>query len=405
MFEERIKYCKAFIFYLFKRFAQNRCSSIAAELTVTSLLALVPLSTVIFALLALIPSFQSLAEGLQTLLFKYFVPGTGETVQHYINEFVGKARDLSGVGTLMLFITALLMMRTIDNSFNKIWHVKSNQSMVRTLLVYWAVLTLGPILVGSSLLITSYIQSLPMISDVVSEHGRGVTLALPFLMENLAFSVMFFVIPNQKIKLLHAIFSGTVTAILFEIAKSCFAIFVSSFSTYQVIFGALAAVPLFLIWIYLCWGIVLLGAEFCHALGAFELPQTHSRSHPFVEVVNLLLLLAKFQKQGKRLTDADLNQVLEKGQRSISRIWIEKMVSYGLVCKAQDQTYCLVGSADKIDYWSIYQIVDRHLPSPENLEKAPLPETTKKHLISFIKQVEAGFSGHLVVEHRQEKPD
>ena len=335
--------------YVFERFSRNRCSSIAAELTVTSLLALVPLTTVIFALLASIPSFQELGEQMQTLVFKYFVPGTGDTVKSYINEFVGKARGLSGIGTLMLLITALLLMRTIDSSFNKIWRADSKPSLVRTFLVYWAVLTLGPILLGSSLLITSYIQSLPFISDVVSSKSFSLGLWLPFAMAALAFTVMFYVIPNRRIPIKHAIFSGLITALLFELAKSGFAIFVTSFSTYQFIFGALAALPLFLIWIYLCWSIVLLGAELCHGLDTFELSVNQKTQHPFIDVVSLLITLSKFQKAGRMLTEGELLSSSKQGMRAINIDIIEKLVTANIVSKGQDQSYCLVISACCLD--------------------------------------------------------
>ena len=397
MLEERIKYLLAFISFVFKRYSQNRCSSIAAELTVTSLLALVPLTAVVFALLAFIPSFQNLGEQLQTLLFQYFVPSTGETVQTYINEFVGKARGLSGVGSLMLIITALLLMRTIDSSFNKIWHVQSNKSLVRTFLVYWAVLTLGPILLGSSLLITSYIQSLPMISNVVSDYGQWMTLWLPFVMATVAFSVMFYVIPNRKIPVYHALGSGLLTATLFEVAKWAFGVFVSSFSTYQLIFGALASVPLFLIWIYLSWGIVLLGAEFCHGLEAFEVSVESEIEHPFIEVVTMILLLAQVQQAGQTLDEAALNEQSQSGKRAVNFDWLEKLVEAGVVAKCQDQSYCLVKAADQIDYMVIFKVAGRLFPSKEQIQLSDLPTATKSSLSKLGEELKTRLSGHLVV--------
>ncbi|MCW8879642.1 MAG: YihY family inner membrane protein [Kangiellaceae bacterium] len=400
--EERIKYLKAFIPFVFRQYSQDRCSSIAAELTVTSLLALVPLTSVIFALLAFIPSFQEMGEQLQTLLFKYFVPGTGETVQGYINEFVGKARGLSGVGSLMLLVTALLMMRTIDSSFNKIWHAKSNKSFLRTFLVYWAVLTLGPILLGSSLLITSYLKSLPIISDVVEEHGRWFTLWLPALMAALAFSVIYYVIPNRRVPISHAVISGAVTAVLFEVAKFFFGVFVTSFSTYQIIFGALAAVPLFLIWIYLSWGIVLLGAELCHGLEAFELYSERNREHPFIELTGLLILLSEFQHQGKSLDEGQLKLISKKGKREVNVEWLEKLIEEGIVVKTQDQAYCLQKSAEKLDLQMIYQVSGNCYPSEQAVDDSQLPELTKKDIKYFVQRLEKALSGHLVIEHRQD---
>ena len=397
MLEERIKYILAFISFVFNRYGQNRCSSIAAELTVTSLLALVPLTAVVFALLAFIPSFQELGEQLQTIIFQYFVPSTGETVQSYINEFVGKAKGLSGVGTLMLFVTALLLMRTIDTSFNKIWHVKTNKSLVRTLLVYWAVLTLGPVLLGSSLLITSYVKSLPFISSVVTDYGQWMTLWLPFLMACLAFSVMFYVIPNRKIPVSHAFGAGFLTAGFFEVAKWCFGVFVSSFSTYQLIFGALASVPLFLIWIYLSWAIVLLGAEICHAFDAFEMTGEVERNHPLIEVTNLVLILARAQSEGRTLDEAELDALSDEGKRAINFDWVEKLVDFGVVVKTQDQSYCLIKPANEIPMSQLYQVAGREIPESFEIDESDLPEITKQSMRKLTDDLKQTLNGRLVI--------
>ncbi len=393
----KMKYVKALLVFVLKRFSQNRCSSIAAELTVTSLLALVPLTTVVFALLAFLPSFQSLGGELQTLMFKYFVPGTGDTVQSYINEFVGKARGLSGIGSIMLLVTALLMMRTIDSSFNKIWQVKSNHSLVRTFLVYWAILTLGPILLGSSLLITSYIQSLPAISSVVTESQLNAAQWLPFVMATITFSVMFYVIPNKKIPLTHALFSGLLTGLLFELAKTGFAIFVTSFSTYQLIFGALAAVPLFLIWIYLCWSIVLLGAEFCHGLGTFEVVHEQKNQHPLISLISILHKLAAFQLRGETCDEKELVRDSFDIHLTVSTIWLEKLVTAGLVAKSQENNYCLIKSAEKINYLTLFEIAGRKFPPTQVINESKLPKNIKILLLSVNNNIENMLSGHLEV--------
>jgi len=383
--------------YTLNRFSQNRCSSIAAELTVTSLLALVPLTIIVFSLLAFIPNFKEIGDQLQSLMFQYFVPGTDETVQSYINEFVSKARGLSTVGTLMLLVTALLMMRTIDSSFNKIWQVKSNKSLVRTFLVYWAVLTLGPILLGSSLLISSYIESLPFISNSVDTTDFAFAVWLPFVMAVVAFSVMLYVIPNRKILLIHAIYSGLFTAFLFELAKSAFGLFVSSFSTYQVLFGAVAAVPLFLIWIYLSWGIVLLGAEFCHALVAFNQIQQKKHQHPFIEIVSVILLLAHYQKTGKTLSEDELKSISKAGRAETNLEWIEKLINAGVVSKGQDQSYCLIVSADKLEYSMIYTLSGRNVPELETINAADIPKNIKQQLLSLTKNFNQMLNDRLVV--------
>lgn len=383
---ERLKYGWTFFRASLRGFSANRCSSVAAELTMTSLLALVPLSAVVFTLLTAIPDFKALGLEAQTLLFKYFVPETGETVQQAINEFVVKAKGLSGFGFLMLLVTALLLMRTIDLSFNRIWQVKTRQSRVRTFLVYWAVITLGPLLLGASLILTSYVKSLPLFSQVVVENSQWLSLGLPFLMANLAFSVMFYVIPNRQVSLLHALFSGALTAILFEVAKSLFGIFVSSFSTYQFIFGALAVVPLFLIWVYICWAIILYGAVFCYQLESFSPDQKLLSQHPLLMLLSWLVILAEKQQEGELLTECSMEQLCRAQPELSDQQGLARLVLSGLVSRNEQQSYCLVGAASDLNFYDLYRLADHSMPSINQVHESNLPESVKQKLALLVCQ-------------------
>lgn len=378
--QKQLIYWKAYINYVFGRFQSDKCSSVAAELTVTSLLALVPLTTVVFSLLALIPSFQDVGSSLQELMFEYFVPATGESVQNYLTEFVGKAKGMSSVGFIMLLVTALIMMRTIDISFNNIWQIKSNKSLLRTFLVYWAILTLGPIFLGTSLLITSYLKSLPLVSDVVQQDSQWIALGLPMLMEFIAFTLMFFVIPNRRILFKHAVAAAAITAILFELAKSGFGIFVEYFSTYQIIFGALATIPLFLIWVYLSWSIILFGAEICHGLFSFAMVKQEEQKHPFIQLVQILLLLAKKQQQGKAIIEEQLGDHGDWGSQESQVMWLERLIDVGVVAKLQDQSYCLKINSAEINYRTIYEVAGRLLPDKVFVAESGLPDNIQKDI-------------------------
>ena len=371
---QQLNYWRSYINYVFEHFNRDKCSSVAAELTVTSILALVPLATVAFSLLALIPNFNELSIELQSLLFDYFVPATGKSVQNYLSEFVGKAKGVSGIGFVMLIVTALLMMRTIDISFNNIWKTKRTKSVLRTFLVYWAVLTLGPVLLGTSLLITSYLKSLPLISDVVSQTSQWFSFGLPFVMEVMAFSLMLFVIPNKKIPLKHAFISAIATALLFELAKSLFALFVDYFSTYQVIFGALATIPLFLIWIYLSWSIILFGAEICHGLHSFSLQQHEKSNHEFIQLIKVILLLSECQKQGTSFDEMSLVDSSTQTEKASVMVWLERLHSEGVVAKLDDQSYCLKVSASDIPLQLVYRLSGNRLPDEITLSYSGLPK-------------------------------
>ncbi len=404
MLEERIKYIKALIFYTFECYTKNRSSSVAAELTITSLLAIVPFTTVVFSLLAFIPDFQVQLNELQSNFFDYFVPTTGETVKAYINEFVTQAKKLSVIGLLFLIVTALLMIRAIDQGFNKIWQSQSEKTLVKTFLVYWAILTLGPLLLGSSLFITAYLKSLPMISDVIQGNNQLSSVMLPFLLAAIAFSLMYYVIPNRKIFLKHAVVAGVIAALLFELAKLAFAIFVERFSTYQMIFGTLAVIPLFLIWIYLSWTIILLGAELCHAFGSFRDKASIKQQEVFIQLVKLLQLFAYKQTTGHLVKEQDLMDLFDgQENRHNYEFYLNKLLEHRLIMKGEENNYCLINSKDTLSYEVIYLMSDRKIPSIEAIESASLSQETKKELVSLCKAIPKLFNDLSVTEYHQEK--
>jgi len=393
--EESMNYWKIFIKDLFSRFQTDKCSSVAAELTVTSLLALVPLTTLVFALLAMIPNFEDIALKLQQIVFTYFVPTSGDSIQNHLIEFVNKAKSMSGLGFLMLFITALMMMRTIDRSFNHIWKIKKTQSKVRTFLVYWAVLTLGPIALGASIFITSYINSLPLISEVVSQENFWFKTLLPFFMASIAFSVMYLVIPNRKILISHAIASGFVSALLFELAKSGFGIFIKYFSTYEIVFGALASIPLFLIWIYVSWNIVLFGAEVCYGLANDRPNQIVSFTSNYIRKFEALIELAKAQNKGKSisLNEREIANGHEQNidfNKNISFGYIDliELVEENIAIESNDSNFCLKGNASSLTYSLLFKELLANYPSNAIIIESGLNEKSKADILKLRVTIE-----------------
>ncbi len=394
--QQQLIYWNAFIKYIFARFQSDKCSSVAAELTVTTLLALVPLTTVLFSLLAFMPDFQTLALQLQETMFEYFVPSTGHSVNQYLIEFVGKAKSISGLGFVMLMVTALLMMKMIDKSINHIWQIKTKKSRLRTFLVYWSILTLGPILVGTSLLLTSYLKSFTLVSNVVQQNSLWLSIFLPFVMALAAFTLIFYVIPNRKIKFTHAVIGALISSILFELAKSLFGIFVEYFSTYQIVFGALATLPLFLIWIYLSWSIILFGVEICHGLFSFEMNSSNKQTHLFVQLTKILLLLSEKQLKGQSLSEQELHKYRDLGNSEAKIILLDKLVETGLVAQLNDQSYCLRVNRDEIEFKLIYQASGRLLPSNELILRSDISEGVKNKMSKIITNFESSLKQKLL---------
>ncbi|MGR8949397.1 MAG: YihY family inner membrane protein, partial [Gammaproteobacteria bacterium] len=257
-----------FVKYLRQRFSRDQCSRAAAALAFTSVLALVPLFTVVFVTLSAFPAFQQWQETIENFIFQNFVPALGAQVRSYLVEFSSKAKGLQAFGIAILFVTVLSMMSTIDSTFNVIWRIKRKRPLMVRFLVYWAVLTLAPILIGTSILVTSYLVSLPLISDSVSSLGLRPKFlsALPVIATTAAFVMFFKLIPYRPVPLKHALIGALTASCLFEITKRIFAFYVVNFPSQEAVYGAFATVPIFLLWIYLCWVIVLLGAEVTQCL-------------------------------------------------------------------------------------------------------------------------------------------
>jgi len=258
-----------FVRQVLRHFGEDRYSRAAAALSFASILSLVPLTVVALGVLSVFPVFQSWMGAIQDFIYGNFVPASGEAVQEYLDQFTHVAGRLTAFGLLFLAVTATLMMATIEQAFNDIWRVRERRKLLHRFLTYWAILTLGPFLIGASLSLTSQLFSLPLFGGQGMLYGtRGVILqGLPIVFEVLAFLMLYTLVPNAPVKWRHALVGSVCAAVLFELAKHGFAYYVAHVPTYQTIYGAVAALPIFLIWIYFSWLVILLGAVVTANLG------------------------------------------------------------------------------------------------------------------------------------------
>src|SRR5690606_1888351 len=259
--QQRINDFMEFCRFLVQRFLVDRGPQSAAALTYTTLFAVVPLMTVTFAMLSAIPAFHGVGEQIQFYIFNNFIPSTGATIQEYLVAFTSQARQLTWFGVGFLMATALMVLLTIEKAFNTIWRVCQPRRGVSSFLLYWAILSLGPLLLGAGFATSTYIASLSLISGPNAVIGVGAIIKMmPLLLSVAAFTLIYAAVPNTRVPLRHALVGGGFTAVLLEAAKQLFGVYVSYFPSYQLIYGAFAAVPLFLLWVYLSWMVVLFGA-------------------------------------------------------------------------------------------------------------------------------------------------
>ena len=265
----------AFLFlrYLGRNFVEDNCTRTAAALSYTTLLSLVPLLAVVFSILAFFPIFASLIDDIQGYIFSNFVPASNEQLQLHFQQFIATAASSGGIGVMFLMLTSLMLMNTINVALNDIWHVKPKRNLFSALLIYGVVLLLSSILFAASILLTSYVVSLPLIAEG-GEAVRGIKNVLlmiaPIAVTVVALLLFYVVVPNCKVSWRVGMISALLAALLFELAKKGFAWYVLAFPSYTVIYGALAVIPVFLVWIYVSWLVLLLGAEFSRCLTTFE---------------------------------------------------------------------------------------------------------------------------------------
>lgn len=247
---------------LWRRIDEDNMTTQAGNLAYVSLLALVPLIAVVFALFAAFPVFSDISVQLKNFIFTNFVPAAGNTIQRYLEQFVANVNKMTAVGAVSLIVTALLLMHSVDSALNVIWRSDKKRPMVYSFAVYWMILTLGPLLAGASLAISSYLMSLRWVSvSGVNSLIEQVLRVFPLLLSILAFWLLYSIVPTRRVPGRDALVGAVVAGLLFELGKKGFALYVTMFPSYQLIYGVLAVIPILFLWVYWTWCIVLLGAE------------------------------------------------------------------------------------------------------------------------------------------------
>ena len=259
-----------FIKYLLRRIKREQIHVVAGYLAYVSLMSLVPLVVVMFSVMTAFPIFSDVRQVIEGFVYNNFLPTSGDVVQEYITGFVDNASKMSAVAISFLFALALLLISAIDKSLNKIWRVKEKRRFVTAFSMYWMVLTLGPVLVGSGIAVSSYLVSLVSVGDYDVLGTVNIFLRLlPMLTSIAAFVLIYTLVPNKAVPIKFALLGAVLAAILFEFAKKAFVIYVTQLPSYQAIYGALAVIPIMFLWVYLSWLIVLFGAVFTISMEEF----------------------------------------------------------------------------------------------------------------------------------------
>lgn len=366
-----------FIRFVFKGFVEKKCFDTANALSYTTLLSVVPFFALMFAGFSSFPVFKDIMYELEVFIFSNFIPASSDIIREHLMSFVGQTSKLTIIGLFSLLLIALLLMWKIDQSLNNIWSSSKKRDYIKTLLTYWAVLTLGPVLIGLSLMATSYLTSLPIITDTAEIIGLKIYLlqfvALFFTLT--AFTLTYLIVPNTRVNIKHALIGGLLATLLFELSKQGFAWYVSKNDTYQNIYGALSTIPIFLIWIYISWVIILLGAMIARSLTLFDFydnfpDEYHYDIHQgkFISALTILQYLWESAKQGKALKEHafDNSHYILPGNR-LQEV-LNQLEKSKWIHQTERNEWALSRELDEVSLYDFYQSLPFCLPRKTQLQ-------------------------------------
>jgi len=385
--------------FLWQRFVDDKCFETAGALSYTTLVSLVPLSVAVLSVFAAFPTFAGARATLLGFVFRNFVPAAGETVQQALLAFATNASRLTGISILVMLASALSMMVSIEDRLNRIWRVRQRRSWVSRLLLYWAALTLGPILAVGGIALASYATAVPLLQAAAGHWvsvGQRLLALLPFVATFGMLWLMFVLIPNCRVSARNAALGALLGAVLFEVARWGFALFVRHAQNYQDIYGALAVIPVFLLWIYLSWVIVILAASIAAAVAAFDYQPPSGTLPEGAEFLGLLVVLQYFveaQRHGVGVSAEALcaGEPRLCGARVMG--YFDELQGAGLIQRG-DSGWLLSRSLDSTDLLRLYRRGHYRLPlRPRELAHElglRLPEAALAMLAELAAALQAG---------------
>lgn len=358
----------ALIQYIARRFWQEGFVDRAAGLTFTTLLALVPLLTISFAVLRLFPVSHKVSEEVQDFIFVNFVPASGKVIQSYLQNFVNQAAHLSAFGLIFLMIVSIMLLITVEKTFNGVWQVQGQFRGMTSFLKYWAILTLAPVFLGLSFAASSYVLSFFHAQAAIAPALDYLLNTAPFLLGMMGFILLYVVVPNSTVAFRHALLGGIFSALIFELIKRGFIVYLKLFPTYEFLYGALAAIPIFLLWIYLCWLNVLLGALFTYSLSLDFQHQTTNLHEPFITALLVLEQLHHAQLDAKSMMLTDLQTCTALRNKSCLPLCVQRLLDKKYISQTNEGSFIVLRDLYAENLWDFYQTLSWPIPNKSHLE-------------------------------------
>jgi membrane protein len=341
-----------------RRLVADRCLQTAGSLTYTTLLALIPLLTIALSLFSAFPMFGDYSNKFKIFLLTNLVPdASGRVISVYMRQFSDNAERLTAMGMAGLLVTALLLIFTIEKTFNEVWGVKRPRKLLQRTIIYWAALTLGPLIIGVSISLTSWLYAQTGLHSNASLLNLLLLKLGPMLLMLGSLTLLYLAVPNCYVPRSHAFISALVVATALELMKRGFGLYIQQFGTFKLIYGAFASFPIFLMWLYVSWVIILGGAVLSACLSYWHASAWRWEGHQgtrFEQSIRLLLVLAAAHKQGEIL---HINQLRRKTQLGLDTSYalLEEMAVKNWVESTRDGEWILAIDLHKITLRDIFE--------------------------------------------------
>ena len=356
--------------FLWRRFRDDRLFDAAASLSYTTAFALVPLAVVVLGVLSAFPVFQQWSAELVDYVFSHFVPSAARAIESRLGDLAGNITQLTTAGVIALVISLLVTLNSVESTFNRIWRVASARPQLSRYLVYWTVLTLGALLAAASLAASARFLALPLFDQPqwqwLASWGTGIT---PILIELLVVMLVYRVVPHHTVKWRHA-FAGALLAVaLLEVVKTGLGMYLGSFDGYQRLYGALAAIPILMLWIYLAWIAILLGASLASSLAAFRYQPVEMRLPAGHEMYALLRLIGSFQQArrgGNGLHTAQMLNLEPMLTDTLLQRFLSRLAAIGLVRRDERGEWLLARDLDDLSLGELYEASQLRVPTGQD---------------------------------------
>lgn len=374
---KRTKLTAHYVGHSMARFWNDRCFSAAAGLSYSMLLAMVPLLAIGFAILAAFPVFQDIVEGLKNYVTSEFVPKS-INLRKWIDGFLANTQSVTALGIIGLVVTTIIVLDSIETKFNQIFRRKEIRPFGQRMMMFWAIVTLTPVLVGGSIALSEFVFAKTALKDDQSVRqvfslGRDVA---PYLLLVAAFTLAYIIIPYRRVAVVHALLGGIVAAAMFTVLRWGFTVYFENFPAYKTIYGALSLLPLFLIWMYLVWCAVLLGAEMVAAL-----PEWLARRRMFggskptrrlLTALSVLYQLYLGLKSGRPVRQTDLSRQIAI-EPSEFRPLLDELRDANFITAGDDSTWMMAQDPRQISLFDLYLALNLHLAPDFDDQSSGMP--------------------------------